>query len=152
MSTPHPAAIAVQTFKVSADRVYDAFLDADTIRQFMFGPELRDEEIVHVRLDPVVGGRFSYKVRRDIPGHGPTDIDHVGEFLELKRPSRIVFTWAVVGDSDDDPSTVTIDITPVPEGCMLTLTHSMAPKWADYVDRARGSWEKMLARLGAVLA
>ena len=116
------------------------------IARFMFGPLLREEEILHIDNDPKVGGEFSYKVRR-----GETDIDHVGTFLELDRPRRIVFTWAIAGQGDDDPSTVTIDITPTAEGCTVRLIHEMAPEWADFVDRSRGAWEKMLGVLATLL-
>jgi uncharacterized protein YndB with AHSA1/START domain len=141
-----PAAIAVQTFRVPAERVYDAILDTDMISRFMFGSLLREEEILRIRNEPRVGGAFSYKVRR-----GENEIDHVGTFLELDRPRRIVFTWAIAGESDHDPSTVIIDITPTAEGCSLRLMHEMAAEWAAYVDRARGSWEKMLGVLATLL-
>lgn len=144
--TEKPAAIAVQTFRAPAERVYDAVLDTGMIARFMFGPLLREEEILHIRNEPKVGGAFSYKVRR-----GENVIDHVGAFLELDRPRRIVFTWAVLGESDNDPSTVTIDITPTADGCSLRLVHGMAPEWAAYVDLARGSWEKMLGVLASLL-
>lgn len=141
-----PAAVAVQTFKVPAERVYDAVLDVDMIARFMFGPLLREETILHIQSEPKIGGTFSYKVRR-----GDTEIDHIGAFLELDRPRRIVFTWAVRGESDNDPSTVAIDITPTADGCSLRLVHEMAPEWAAYVDLARGSWEKMLGVLATLL-
>jgi uncharacterized protein YndB with AHSA1/START domain len=147
--TSRPAAIAVQRFSVSAERVYDVVLDAEMIARFMFGPLLREEEILHIRLDQRVGGDFSYKVRRPDPSGGTADIDHVGRFLELVRPTRIVFTWAILPDTDG--STVAIDIAPTATGCTLTLTHEMDPQWADYVDRARGAWEKMLGVLAELL-
>ncbi len=144
--TAKPVAIAVQTFRVPAERVYDAILDTGMIARFMFGPLLREEEILHIRNDPHVGGAFSYKVRR-----GEHLIDHVGKFLELDRPHRIVFTWSIAGEGDDDPSVVSMAITPTSDGCSLRLTHEMAPKWADFVDRSRGGWEKMLGVLDALL-
>lgn len=144
--TAEPAAIAVQAFKVSPQRVYDAILDPAMISRFMFGPLLREETILHISNDPRVGGDFSFKVRR-----GEIEIDHVGKYLELAPPKRIVFTWAIVGQGDDDPSTVAIDITPTPEGCSVRLIHEMAPEWADFVGRARGAWEKMLGVLAALL-
>lgn len=87
MTDARPAAIAVQRFSAPPERVYDAVLDPNMIARFMFGPLLREEDILHIRNDPRVGGAFSYKVRR-----GADDIDHVGRFLELERPRRIVFT------------------------------------------------------------
>lgn len=143
----NPTAIAVQTFEVPPQRVYDAILDPKMIARFMFGPLLREEEILHIRNDPRVSGEFSYKVRR-----GADEIDHVGKFLELAPPKRIAFTWAIAGQSDGgDPSIVTIDITPTPEGCSVRLMHAMPPEWADFVDRSRGAWEKMLAVLATLL-
>ena len=139
-----PAAIAIQTFKVPAGRVYHAILDPAMIARFMFGPLLREEEILDIHIDPRVGGAFSYKVRR-----GKDEIDHVGEFLELIPPRRIVFTWAIAPARDG--STVAIDITPTPDGASLRLTHELAPEWADFADRSRAGWEKMLGVLATLV-
>jgi len=140
----NPAAIAIQKFSVPPQRVYDAILDPAMIARFMFGPLLREEEILHIRNDPRTGGEFSYKVRR-----GQDEIDHVGRFLELDPPKRIAFTWAIAPEKDG--STVTIDIAPSREGCTVTLMHEMAPEWADFLDRSRAAWEKMLGVLATLL-
>lgn len=142
--TAKPVAIAVQTFNVPPERVYDAILDEKMIARFMFGPLLREEEILHILIDPRVGGEFSYKVRR-----GETEIDHVGKFVALDPPRRIAFTWAIAPERDG--STVTIDLVSTPEGCALRLTHELAPEWADYLDRTRGAWEKMFGVLATLL-
>lgn len=144
---PKPTAIAVQTFNVPPQRVYDAILSPEMIGRFMFGSLLREETILHIRNDPEVGGVFSYKVRR-----GEHEIDHVGRFLELDPPKRIAFTWAIAGESDDgEPSVVSIDIEPTSRGCSVRLTHEMPAQWADFVDRSRGAWEKMLGVLTTLL-
>ncbi|MDP3735838.1 MAG: SRPBCC family protein [Hyphomonadaceae bacterium] len=160
----NPTAIAVQKFRAPPQRVYDAILDPAMIARFMFGPLLREEEILHIHNDPRVGGEFSYKVRR-----GAGDIDHVGTFMELTppvafssenatamesrtplgRPGRIVFSWAIA--TEKDGSTVIIDITPTPEGCSVRLMHEMAPEWADFLDRSRTAWQKMLGVLAQLL-
>ena len=144
--TQKPTAIAVQTFSVPPQRVYDAILDPDMIARFMFGPLLREEIILRIGNDARVGGAFSYKVKR-----GEDVIDHVGEFLELDPPRRISFTWGIAGQSDADPSVVTIDIAPTPDGCRLTLTQEIPLEWAAYVDLSRASWEKMLGVLASLL-
>jgi len=141
-----PTAIAVQTFKVSPQRVYDAILDPDMIARWMFGPLLREETILHIHTDLRVGGDFSYKVKR-----GDNEIDHVGKFVELDPPRRIVFTWGISSESADNPSHVTIDITPTTNGCSVRLMHEMDEQWAAYVDSARGSWEKMLGVLAKLI-
>jgi uncharacterized protein YndB with AHSA1/START domain len=144
--TQKPTAIAVQTFSVPPQRVYDAILDPDMIARFMFGPLLREEIILHIGNAARVGGAFSYKVKR-----GEDVIDHVGEFLELDPPRHIRFTWGIAGQSDADPSVVTIDIAPTPDGCRLTLTHEIPAEWAAYVERSRAGWEKMLGVLASLL-
>lgn len=141
-----PLAIAVQTFSVPPQRVYDAVLDPDMIAQFMFGPLLREEAILHIRNELRIGGQFSYKVRR-----GETEIDHVGAFLELDPPRRISFTWGIAGEGDDEPSVVVIDIAATADGCRLTLTHEIPEAWAAYVDQSRAAWEKMLGVLATLL-
>ncbi len=144
--TARPVAIAIQTFKVPPQRVYDAILSPEMIARFMFGPLLREETILHIGNDLKVGGAFSYKVRR-----GENEIDHVGKFLELDPPKRIAFTWAIAGESDDgEPSVVTIDIEPTPEGCCVRLSHEMPVQWADFIDRSRNAWEKILGVLSTL--
>jgi uncharacterized protein YndB with AHSA1/START domain len=137
---------AVQTFTVAPQRVYDAILDPAMIARFMFGPLLREEEILHIYTEPNIGGAFSCKVRR-----GESGIDHIGTYLELDPPSRIVFTWSIAGHGDNDPSVVTIDITRTAEACSLRLIHEIDEKWADFVDRSRAGWEKMLGVLATLL-
>ncbi len=140
-----PTAVAVQKIAAPPQRVYEAILQPEMIGRFMFGPLLREEVILHIRNDLRVGGEFSYKVRR-----GPDEIDHVGRFLELVSPTRIAFTWAIAPARDG--STVKIDIAPTPQGCTVTLSHEMAPEWADFLDRSRAAWEKMLGVLAMLLA
>jgi uncharacterized protein YndB with AHSA1/START domain len=141
MSTDPVLVRVTRQIPASSEQVFDAWLDPAWIERFMFGPELRDEEIVRLSLDPRVGGKFSFVVRRQ-----GTEIDHVGTYHEIDRPRRLAFTWGVAGQSTDE-SVVTIDITPQESGCELTLTHPMDPKWADYAERVQGSWAKMVESL-----
>jgi uncharacterized protein YndB with AHSA1/START domain len=114
--------------------VFDAWLDSDLIGAWMFGHATPDEEVVRVSVDPRVGGSFSFLVRRN-----GKEIDHVGEYLEIDRPRRLVFTWAV-RENLPDKSRVIIEIAPAPGGADLTLTHELDPKWADYAERTEEGW------------
>lgn len=134
-----------QHFTVSAERVFDAWLTPAVIGQWMFGPALREEEVVRLTVEGRVGGHFSFVVRRQ-----GQEIDHVGEYLELDRPHRLVFTWGIRGQSQDE-SRVIIDIVPQDDGCELTLVHEMAPQWAAFVDRSQAGWAKMVGVLAATL-
>ena len=89
MASPPTATVTVRRrFSASAEQVFDAWLDPAMIGQWMFGPKLRDEEIVSLKVDAQVGGRFSFVVRRE-----GKELDHVGKYLEIDRPRRLVFTW-----------------------------------------------------------
>lgn len=143
-----PAPIVVQVRKhldAPAERAFDAWLDADRLSRWMFG-HVDGEVVVRLSLEARVGGAFSFIVRR-----GGAEIDHVGTYLEIDRPRRLVFTWAIRGDSDDAPSRVAIDVTADEGGCLVSLTHEMDPKWADYADRTRAGWTTMLEALARVL-
>ncbi|RAJ73720.1 uncharacterized protein YndB with AHSA1/START domain [Chitinophaga dinghuensis] len=128
-------------FHHSAEEVFDAWTDIWKLDKWMFGPSVREEEIIHLNNDLYPGGKFSYKVKR-----GDQELDHVGTYLEIDRPTRLVFSWGVDIDSGDD-SMVSLDIQPNDAGCLLTLTHDMDIKWAEYADRTKAGWTNMLNTL-----
>ncbi|MFT3869518.1 MAG: SRPBCC family protein [Nibricoccus sp.] len=137
-------AVVLHHFNVSAERVFDAWLDPTMLGRWMFGPNVREERIVKLNLEPKMGGKFSFVVDRN-----DTEVDHVGEYLEIDRPRRLVFTWGT-RDTFPETSKVSVEITARGEGCEVKLTHDMSPKWADFVDKAAGSWSKMLDALDRV--
>ena len=145
MSTEPVTVRVSRRFDAPPYRVFDAWLDPRAISRWMFGPTIRDEEIVRISLDPRLGGAVSFVVRRQ-----GEEIDHVGEYLEIKRPQRLVFTWGTA-DTLPDTSRVTVEVAPQASGSELTLTHEMDPKWADYTSRIEASWTKMLASLDTSL-
>lgn len=140
-SGSHVKVRVTRRFSAPAERVFDAWLDSAMIGRWMFGRVLRDEEIVRLTLDPRPGGRFSFVVRRS-----GEEIDHIGRYLELERPRRLVFTWSIAPEPED-ASRVVIEIVPKEDGCELTLTHELPSEWADYADRSRDGWTKMLGVL-----
>jgi uncharacterized protein YndB with AHSA1/START domain len=145
---PKIEVVVTRQFAATAERVFDAWLDAAYLERWMFGPAVRDEEIVRLSIDACVGGKFSFLVRRQ-----GMEIDHVGTYLEIDRPRRLVFTWGIGGESVDE-SRVVIEIAPLAvggesTGCELTLTHEMDSKWAEYRDRTQAGWSKMLDLLVA---
>jgi uncharacterized protein YndB with AHSA1/START domain len=138
-----PRVSVKRRFDVSPERVFDAWLDPEMIGRWMFGSALREEEVMRIALDARVGGSFSFLVRRQ-----GQDIDHVGKYLEIDPPRRLVFTWGV---GEDDGSRVTVEIVRSGAGCELTLTHDMPPQWADYAERTEMGWTRMVNALAAML-
>jgi uncharacterized protein YndB with AHSA1/START domain len=98
--------------------------------------------VVRAEIDARVGGRFHIVDRRD-----GEDVLHTGEYLELERPRRLVFTFGVPKYSPEYDR-VTVEIKPAGSGCELTLTHDVTPQWAD---GARGGWVGILEALATAL-
>jgi uncharacterized protein YndB with AHSA1/START domain len=128
-------------FEVTAERVFDALLDVEKARRFMFATPTG--QMVRAEIDPRVGGAFCFIDRRD-----GEDVVHTGEYLELDRPRRLVFSFVVDGS---DASQVTIDIAPLERGCELTLTHEMLAEWAAYVEQTEAGWSSILNALDETL-
>jgi uncharacterized protein YndB with AHSA1/START domain len=135
-----PVARVTHRFATPSERVFDAWLEPAMIGKWMFGPALRDEQVLNIALDRRVGGSFSFLVRRQ-----GQDIDHIGEYLEIDPPRRLAFSWGTRQDAAR--SRVNIDIVAQDGGCELTLTHELDPNWADHASRIEGSWAKMLGAL-----
>jgi|SRR5215213_3699289 len=130
-------------FTASAERVFDAWLDARTVGRWLFATPTG--EVVRAEIDPRVGGRYLIVDRRD-----GQDVEHFGEYLEIDRPRRLVFTLAVPKYSQD-ADRVTIDIVSLESGCELTLTHEMHPEFAEWADRTESGWSTILDKLAEIL-
>jgi len=144
MKTEQPVSIRVtHRFAASPERVFDAWLDPGKVSKFLFATATG--QIVRVEIDARVGGSFTIVDRR----HGE-DVAHVGTYLELDRPRRIVFTLTVPKYSQET-GTISIDIEPLAEGCELTLTHEM-PKQRPEMERSvREGWDGVLDLLSELL-
>lgn len=127
-------------FDASAERVYHAWLDPQIARQFLY--TTATGEIVRCEIDARVGGRYTIVDRRS-----GEDILHEGTYLELDAPRRIVFTLRVPKYSADEDR-VTIDIEPLAQGCVLTLTTQTADEWAEATHRG---WAMILDVLGETI-
>ncbi|HEY2155333.1 MAG TPA: SRPBCC domain-containing protein [Isosphaeraceae bacterium] len=127
-------------FDASPERVFDAWLDPETASKWLFATPTG--RMVRAEVDARVGGSFNF-TRRD-----GEDVEHVGEYLEIDRPRRLVFTFAVPKFSKEY-TRVSIDIVPLGTGCELTLTHEdVLPEWAD---RVKGGWTMILDALAGSL-
>lgn len=133
----------VRRFKATAQRVYDAFLDPQKAGKFMFATPTG--EMVRVQIDARVGGTYIFTDRRD--GEG---VVHTGQYLELDRPRRIVFTLQVE-KYGQDIDRVSIDIRELSSGCELTLTHEMSATWRDARGMVEAGWKGILEAVAQAL-
>jgi uncharacterized protein YndB with AHSA1/START domain len=134
---------AAHQYKAPPTVVFDAFLDEKTAAKFLFATA--DGEMIRAEVDPRVGGRFTFTDRRPDTG----DVEHVGTYLEIDPPGRLVFEFAVP-QYDPGQTLVTIEIAPNGSGSELTLTHDGVPE--EWVEGTREGWGMILASLERALA
>ena len=113
--------------------VFDAWLDADCLGQWLF--RTSTGELARVEVEPRVGGRFRVDERRD-----GALAEHHGEYVELDRPRRLAFDFWTSFSAER--TRVTIDIEPAGDGSLLTLTHDGV--WPDWADKTRMGWTMIL--------
>jgi uncharacterized protein YndB with AHSA1/START domain len=130
-----------RSFAASPERVFDAWLNPAIARRFLFATPTG--EMVRVEIDARVGGKFLIVRRTD-----GEDVEHVGEYLAIERPRRLVFTFAVPKFSAQFTQ-ITIDIAPAANGCTLTLTHEGV--LAEWAERTQEGWGMILNGLDGTL-
>jgi uncharacterized protein YndB with AHSA1/START domain len=129
-------------FDASPERVFDAWLDPKIARKWLF--TLPEGEAYTAELDTRIGGRWTITERR-----GGVDYTGVGEYLEIDRPRRLVFTFAMPQFSPDI-NRIIVEIEPEETGCILTLVQEGLPE--GYEDATINGWGKMFTALAAALA
>lgn len=140
-TSAQPALRVTRRFDASAERVFDAWLDPASAGRWLFSAD--GGEMVKVAIDARAGGHFVFMDCRD-----GEDVEHVGEYLEIDRPHRLAFTFAVPKYSSAYTQ-VTIELQHDVDGCVLTLTHAgVLPEWSE---RSREGWAMILDHLAETL-
>ena len=133
---------ATQRYDAPPERVFDAWLDPKIAGRFLFATPTG--QMIKAEIDPRVGGRFKFTDRRPDMG----DVEHIGTYLEIDRPRRLVFDFAVPA-YDPTLTRVTIDIVPAGSGSELTLTHEGV--FEEYAKQTEGGWTTILGGLERAL-
>ena len=129
-----------RVFLAPPEVVFEAWVNEDIIHKWLFVGQ--DSEIVNVHVDLKAQGKFSIL---ELEKSTNEYIDHFGEYLEIKKPNKLVFTLSVPRHFSGE-SKVEIEILPNNNGSVLTLVQTGVPK-----DVTEESWEKMLGQLKLTL-
>ena len=127
-------------FRATPEAVFDAWCDPRLLAKWMGPADGWTNPAIEVDL--TVGGRFAITMRE------PGGADHRvgGEYLEIDRPSRLVFTWAWAA-SPDRVSRVMVEIAAIPKGrSEMILTHDRISDSAVRDQHEKG-WNGCLDRL-----
>ncbi|MDB5888372.1 MAG: hypothetical protein JWM03_1244 [Rhodocyclales bacterium] len=130
------------SFKASAESVFDAWLKPERARKWLFATDTG--EMVHAEIEARVGGGFRLVDRRN-----GEDVEHIGEYIEIDRPRRLIFDFAVPR-YDPRKTRVAVEIEAQGTGCVLSLTHHGVPD--EFTERTRSGWAKILDGLDASLS
>ena len=129
-------------FSASPERVFDAWLDPAMAGRFLYATPTG--RMVRVEIDARPGGRYAIVERRN-----GEDAAHFGEYLEIDRPRRLVFTLSAE-ERSKDADRIVVEIVQLQTGCELTLTHETSAP-ADMKERITEGWVGVLAGLDATL-
>lgn len=144
MSKPTLTITVTRRFDFSPEQVFDAWLNPAAAGRWLFRTDGAD--LITVKIDARVGGKFEISEQR-----GAMLARHMGEYVEIERPRRLVFDFAAGAGDDLSPMTrVAIDIKPDGGGCVLTLTHKGV--WEDFAERTEAGWTKLLGDLAVLFA
>lgn len=140
--TPFIPLRITRQYAAPAERVFDAWLQADSARRWLFATPTG--EMVRAEIDPRVGGQWRFVERRP-----DGEALHRGTYVTIDRPRRLAFNFAV--DEESEGERVSIDIEPTDDGCELTLVHAMSAEWADYAQKTVDGWSAILEGLAREL-
>jgi len=132
-----------KTINASIEDVFDAWLNPETLSQFMLPmPGMPNPK---TESDPHVGGSFAIYMQV-----GEEVIPHTGEYLEIIRPDKIVFSWVSPCSTND--STVTLLFNSIDDDTTnVKLTHV---KFINEETRSdhEGGWSNILDKLSETLS
>jgi uncharacterized protein YndB with AHSA1/START domain len=109
----------VRRFAVSPERLFDAWLDPGIASRWLFTSPASQAN--QTDIDARVGGTWRIRDRR-----GGVDYTGHGEYLEIDRPRRLVFTFGMPQFSPV-MNRITVEIAADGAGAVLTLTHEGVP-------------------------
>jgi uncharacterized protein YndB with AHSA1/START domain len=148
-------------FEAPPERVFDAWVDPEVARQWLFATAARP--MTSVTIHARASGTFRFVDRSD-----GEHIEHTGAYSEIVRPGRLAFTLRPA-DCAHVATRVAVEIVPrnsrgarrartLPgvrtsgssQGCELFLTHEEVP--SQFADRIEARWAGMMYGLGLLLA
>ena len=134
---------ATHYYDAPPERAFDAWLDPKVAGKFLFATPTGT--MIRAETDPRVGGHFTFVDRRPEMG----DVEHVGTYLEIDRPRRLVFEFAVPA-YEPTRTKITLEFATDGAGCRLTLVHEGV--FEEYVKQTEQGWGMILDGLERALA
>jgi uncharacterized protein YndB with AHSA1/START domain len=131
-----------RTYDASPEEVFDAWTNPEVLRRWWASEP--DFKTPVAEVDLRVGG--SYRLSMQSPAGALHTVR--GEYREVSRPARLVYTWAweEADGSTGHESTVTVSFQPAGERTAVVIEHTDLPS-AESRDRHGVGWEGCLESL-----
>ena len=126
--------IITKNFQIAAETVFNAWVDPDIIKQWLFKSE--SNEIVNADTDLTAGGRFSILELSE-----GEEIDHYGIYKEINYPSTLVFSLKASKHFTEETE-VSIHIESRDWGSKMTFTQTGIDP-----SKTETQWKQMLTNL-----
>lgn len=121
--------VVKRTIAATADELFDAWLDADSLSQWMLPGDHRRNT---VSVDPRVGGAYEI-----IMHHQDGDKRHYGEYRSIERNKKLVFTWHSNATHQKE-TLVTVEFLAAKDSTEIVLTHERMPDHEAGLAHTRG--------------
>lgn len=130
-----------------AEKLFDAWLTPAQAARFLF--RTRTGNVMQCQIQPTVGGGFTVTDRRPAADGDESvfDVVHLGKYLEISRPGRLVFDLSVLNMGADESTRVTVDFQPLSAStCEVTITQDLGDgRDAQFHEApSRKGWTSML--------
>lgn len=102
----------IRTFDVTAEKVFNAWLDPDMMKKWLFTMESTNKV---AKNQPHVGGTWEIVDHREGKDYRAT-----GEYIEINPPSKLVFTFKIPRFSNTEDS-ITVEFKPLAKGSEMTF-------------------------------
>jgi len=126
LNTAAPKVVVKKIIHAKAERVFDAWVKPELIEKWL----CRKGWPTRAANQPKVGGSYTIETMTDGKASScspeasgpPQPKMHSGEYLEIRRPERLVFTWNTPMVKD---SRVTVEFRSIGDSTEVIITHEL---------------------------
>ena len=118
------------------ERIFDAWLDAAEARAVLLAGGIG--HVIEAEIDARVGGGFRIVGQRQ-----GEDVEYSGEYLEIVRPQRLVFSLFVEKYAQFDDRVI-VELAPIAGQSLLVLTHELSLPHPLQRSRVQRGWARVL--------
>lgn len=144
--TEKPATFSLsKTFNTNPQKVFDQWLIPVFIGKWMFNKNIIGEKIVSLDNTVRKGGEFTFVVEKK----GKT-VAYSGEYLELKIPNQLVFSWVKDG-REDRRSQISLRFDGSGEKTKMKFSMKLDPNLNHQKDAIKNVWSARCTALAELL-